>query len=447
MRVPAVSDAQTSLAARDAISTAVGGDEEVPSLGQYRDRLLQVLDLVLQLATKAELDDILSDIAHGACSTVNCERASVFLVDEARQELFTRVVTSLEVSELRMPLNQGIAGWVVEHRECAWVPDVHADPRWSPTGDLQTGFQTCNLLAVPLLVGQPSRLVGVLQLINKRGELSDVELLLARVFASHASAALERRRLLLEARQMQALTSTLETARKIQVGFLPRSLPMLEGYELAVWWQPAEYVSGDYYDWLWLPGGQMALAVGDVCGHGVPASLIMASVRAMFRALVRTSTDAQRVLELLADVVSGDLQQGRFFSLLCLMVDFQQHCYNFANAGHQPALHYHFSNDSFRRLQATALPIGFPQLPLPGCGEPVPLQPGDLLILGTDGVLELKNSAGEMFGVERLQEFVRERRALDASDLLQQLSAAIQGFHDGPHPPDDCTLVVLQRKS
>src|SRR5690606_32135360 len=127
---------------------------------------------------------------------------------------------------------------------------------------------------------------GVLQLLNRRsGAFDEFDEKLIQAFASHAATAIERGRLMEKARKSQAMQLALEMSRSIQTGFLPRQLPAIPGYDLAAWWQPAEEVSGDYYDVIPLPDGRIGLIVADVSGHGIGPSLIMASVRAMLRVL------------------------------------------------------------------------------------------------------------------------------------------------------------------
>lgn len=235
--------------------------------------LHKLLRVALDLAAIHDLDRILVLVTNGVCDAVECERASLFLYDDERVELFTRITTELEIAEIRHSADEGIAGWVARHGQLTNVPQPAADPRWNASFDRQTGFTTRNILAVPIMSDVDGRLLGVLQLLNKAGDgFDEFDEQLIQVFAGHAATALERRRLLDEARQSQQFAAAFETARGIQVGLLPQQLPTVPGYRLAALWQPAEFVSGDYYDWLQLPDGRLAIVVGDVSGHGIGAA-------------------------------------------------------------------------------------------------------------------------------------------------------------------------------
>ena len=409
--------------------------------------LSRLLEVALQLATEHDLTRILQIVTNGVCDAVDCERASLFLIDESKQQLYTRVVTELEISEIRHGIEHGVTGWVARHHQIAHVAEPHDDERWDSSVDRRTGFVTRNILAAPVLSNVDERLVGVLQLLNKADAgFSDFDEQLIRAFAAHAATALERRRLQEEAKHAHQLEAAMEMGRRIQRGFLPETLPSIPGYEVAVWWQPAEFVSGDYYDWLTLANGRIGFALGDVSGHGLGPSLIMASVRAMLHVLTKTASESNRIVELLAESIAPDLKQGQFISFLLVSLDPQTHEVRFANAGHAPALHLEAETASFRRLDATRLPLGFPRL-LSGETDPhLSLAPGDMLVLGTDGCIEVTDAGGTMFGTDRLQQVVLAYRDRSAAEIVSVVRDTVQQFHGRPLPPDDSTLLIVKRQ-
>jgi len=410
--------------------------------------LTRLLEVALELGGAHDLDHILRIATTGVCDAVGCERASLFVYDDRRQELYTRVVTELEIAEIRHQRDKGIVGWVATHRELQNVPDPHADPRWDSTVDLRTGFRTQNILAAPVMqVGEPAttRVLGVLQLLNKPGGFDAFDEQVIRGFAAHVALALDRRRMQDELRAADEIRQAMEMGRQIQSTFLPKTLPEIRGYEVASWWQPAEFVSGDYYDWLPLPDGRWGFLVGDVSGHGLAAALIMASVRAMVHVLAQTKSVPERITDLLRASITADLNDSRFITFLFLALNLDTHTLTYANAGHAPAYRFHAHSQSFERLPPTATPFGFPQVVLPPATPHAPLRPGDMLVLGTDGLIEVRNSAGQMFGTERLLRLIREYAPLPLAELVRRVSIAVCEFHGRPLPPDDTTLVVIRR--
>lgn len=417
------------------------------ALGDPRTAALShLLDLALRLATENDLDRILQIVTNSVCDAVDCERASLFVIDEARRELYTRVATELEINEIRHSLDQGITGWVARHQQVVHVPQPYSDERWDSSVDRRTGFVTRNILCAPVISNIDERLVGVLQLLNKaEAGFGPFDEQLLRAFAAHAATALERRRLQEEARHAHELEHAMEMGRRIQRGFLPDTLPNIAGYEVATWWQPAEFVSGDYYDWLPLADGRVGFVIGDVSGHGLGASLIMASLRAMLHVLTKTLADPDRIVDLLAESIAPDLKESQFISFLLVALDPASHQVHFANAGHAPALHLDTAAATFRRLDATRLPLGFPRL-LSGQTPPqLELRSGDLLVLGTDGCIEVRDSSDTMFGNERLQQLVLAHRNESANEIVAAVRDAVQQFHGRPLPPDDSTLLIIKR--
>ena len=419
--------------------------------GWIRHRLIgltKLMEITQRLAAQTELDTILEIITSGACQALECERASLFLYDEKRRELYTRVATELELREIRSSIDTGFNGWVGRNLLPLNVSDPAADERWNSAIDHRTGFETRNVLAAPLISPRHGRLLGTLELLNKKSgqafDQGDENLLLA--FAAHAAVSLERVELLESFRQSRELEVSIEAARKLQLGFLPQRLPKIEGYELAAWWQPALGVAGDYYDVVRLPDDRLAIAVADVSGHGLGPSLIMASARAMLHVLSRTISLPAKILTLLNETITPDLKNGRFVTFFLGALDCQRHTLSFANAGHGPAFHLQRRTGTIRQLEATAVPIGITTDAIGESRNPVAIEPGDLIVLATDGTIEQRNSDGEMFSRERFEQIVRDHQTLPAHTLVPLLKQRIAEFYRGGHPDDDVTMLILERK-
>ncbi|MGE3313468.1 MAG: PP2C family protein-serine/threonine phosphatase [Planctomycetaceae bacterium] len=408
---------------------------------------MKLVEVTCELAALHDLDRILETVTSRVCEALRCERASLYLYDEAKQTLRTHVATELEIAEIRTPVESGVTGWVARQREVANIRDPQSDERWNSSIDRKTGFQTKNILAAPLISVHDDRLIGVLQLLNKNDGCFDAfDEQLVQAFALHAATALERAQLLEDARQSHELQISINMGHRIQASFLPSRLPDVPGYELAAWWEPAQSVSGDYYDLVQLPDGRLGLVVADVSGHGVGPSLIMASVRAMMHVLSRTRSEPEQILSLLSETIAPDLGEGRFITFLMVALDPESHELTFANAGHGPALHFHRGSGTFSPLKSTGLPLGFATDFNVPAGNTVKLEPGDLLLLATDGTIEVPNAEGELFGRERLEKLIAENPHLPAPALLKVIRKAISEYHPATHPPDDVTVMILERK-
>jgi phosphoserine phosphatase len=420
-----------------------------PSDSRLQRRLLALETLNLaarNLAAEMEPDRVLLTTAQEACRALNCERASVFQLDEGRAELFTRVVTELEIEEIRHSVDSGITGWVARHGEIANVPDPHSDNRWSDAVDRATGFQTRNILAVPLLVPPTNRFLGVIEFINKRdGSFDSEDEDMAMALGQHAAVAVDRGFLIQRLRVAESTRASLDIARGVQQGFMPSVLPELAGYETATWWFPNEAVGGDYCDVIRMPDGRLGLIVADVSGHGLGPALIMASVRAGLKALLLNNTEPDRLLHQLAISLADDLQDGRFITMVLAALDPQTHRLDFANAGHAPAIHYSPDRNAFHDLEATGLPMGVLDEPDFPSGPPIQLAVGDLILLCTDGIVEAMDASGRQFGVRRLHDLICRHARDSVRTLVQAIGAEVTAYYEDDAPPDDLTILALRR--
>jgi serine phosphatase RsbU (regulator of sigma subunit) len=416
-------------------------------LYEHLEGLNRLLETTLELSHSQDLELILKIVTEGACLAHNCERASLYLYEETTGDLYTQTATELEIAEIRRELGESIVGWVAEQRTLANVPAPRDDPRWDSSIDLKTGYHTRNILAAPILSVHNGKLLGVLQLLNRRvGDFDEYDEELISAFASHAGTALERNLLLDEVREKHRLDLELNIGREIQTHFLPKSLPSIPGYQLAVWWEPAEAVSGDYYDFLRLPDNRLGLIVADVSGHGVGPSMIMATFRAMLKVLIKAQSRPSQLLNQLAATIYPDLIEGRFITAILVAICPATHKVHFANSAHAPAYYLNRQSGKIHSLETTGMPIGaVPDLKITS-GAPLKMEPGDLLLLATDGIIELRNEQGEMFGTDRLKELLLQNIKLPADQIKRNLRQKVLDFHRFEHPPDDITLVILERK-
>lgn len=421
----------------------------VPSIAVLVQRLSgleRLLEVTRHVAADIDATKILQTIADEACVALDSERASLYQYDPAREELYTRVVTKLEIAEIRNGLDRGISGWVARNRSIANVAAPAADSRWNSTIDQATGFRTRNVLATPLTSPHDGMLLGVVEVINKRrGAFTRFDEELLEAFSRHAAVALDRMRLLDELRKRQEIEISLDVARRIQQSFMPHDLPQVPSYEMASWWMPNQAVGGDYCDVLRMPDGRTALVIADVSGHGLGPSLLMASVRAALRALVLSQASPDVLLSQLGRALAGDLRDGNFITIVLASIDPAGHTVEYANAGHAPAIHYSARRDAFAALEATGMPLGVMDEPEFPPAEPLQLELGDLLVLCTDGIVEAMDREDRQFGRRRLDEIIRTHRAAPVREIVREIGHAVEAHFAGHSPTDDLTVLAARR--
>jgi PAS domain S-box-containing protein len=243
-----------------------------------------------------------------------------------------------------------------------------------------------------------------------------------------------------EAQERERIEQELRVARMIQHTLLPKSLPELEGHKIAAYYQPAREVGGDFYDFLRLPDGRLGLFVGDVSGKGVPAAIVMAITRTLLRSAYHLGSPGE-ILEQVNDSLLPDIPPNMFVTCLAALLDSSTGRLQYANAGHDPPYVRHAAGVS--ELRATGMPLGL----MPNMSyeqKEITLQPGESILLYSDGLVEAHSPRREMFGFPRMQEYVREHSG--GATLIDSLLAELEQFTGKDwEQEDDITLLTLQR--
>jgi serine phosphatase RsbU (regulator of sigma subunit) len=245
-----------------------------------------------------------------------------------------------------------------------------------------------------------------------------------------------------EAQERQRIAQELHVARLIQQTLLPKSLPELEGHQIAAYYQPAREVGGDFYDFLQLPDGQLGLIVGDVSGKGVPAAIVMAITRTMLQAAYRMGSPAPgEILEQVNNILYKDIPSNMFVTCLAALLDSRTGRLQYANAGHDPPFVRHASGVG--KLRATGMPLGL----MPDMiyeQKEITLEHGETILLYSDGLAEAHSPREEMFGFPRIEKFVGAHS--EGATLIDSLLAELKRFTGEEwKQEDDITLLTLQR--
>lgn len=246
-------------------------------------------------------------------------------------------------------------------------------------------------------------------------------------------------------REQQRMRQELDYARTIQLSMLPRSAPQLEWLDLAGVSVPAHEVGGDYYDYLALDGDRLAVAVGDVAGHGVASGLLLSGLRACLYLLRDQVNSPSAMLEQLHRVVRQVSDHRMLVSLLYGVLDRRRRELVFSVAGHPPPLHWSAATGRVEEVSASGLPLGTRLTPGFPLGQ-VAWAQGDVLLLGTDGIAETRNEAGEEYGYDRLAGSLARAAAtaVDARMVRESLLLDLWGFKGATPQADDVTVVIIR---
>jgi len=300
------------------------------------------------------------------------------------------------------------------------------------------GAELKNLLSVPVSSGGTNW--GRITLVERESGIftaADRKILEAAAF--QLAATCERYTRLWREIERQRIREQLEIAKRIQTSLLPKSLPRTRHFEIATQMVPAIQVGGDYYDVI-SRGQRMFVTVADVSGKGIPAALLMTSLRSTLRALLKNTFGLSRLAEELNRVLCEDLEEDRFvtMALMCLHENGEAHL---INAGHNPIVRVR--EGQVELLEARTLPMGIMQ-DVSYEETKFQLHPMDTLVIYTDGVTEARNPAGEEFGLERLTNAVKKCWNVSAEEMMRRIEDELKLFCGDTPQHDDSTLVVVK---
>lgn len=236
------------------------------------------------------------------------------------------------------------------------------------------------------------------------------------------------------------LQQELTESQGIQEALLPKQLPHIEGFDIAVSWKPARVVGGDYFDVLKFSERRTAICIADVAGKGLPAALLMSNVQAAVKSITSATLAPRNLCAQVNGIICDNTAAHLFISCFYALLDTQNSKLSYANAGHCPPML--IRDGSCVRLKEGGPVFGiFPDHPY--LQDEIELRPGDCLVLFTDGVTEARDASGDEFGEDRLRELVTRSEAFSAGELRDLIMATVSEFSDGS-AEDDATLMVLR---
>jgi sigma-B regulation protein RsbU (phosphoserine phosphatase) len=372
--------------------------------------------------------------------TVDFDAGGVFLVDPSKGKVGSIHTVGYDAAldaDLQLKIGQGLIGHVANSAEPVIVPDVRSDDRY-----VDARHETCSEIVVPMLID--GKVIGVVNLESNQLNAFDnhaLELLLA--FSSQAALSIERARMHEEILAGHRLHQQIDIARDIQRSFLPKSDPVLEGYDICGRNVPSEQVGGDYFDFIRIVDDQTGIAIADVSGKGIPAALIMASVRASLIAEIRNNYSIRTICQKVNNLLCESLQPGNFVTALYSVLDSRNHILTFCNCGHDRPILMH--GDGEIEYLIDGGPV-FGVAPDAVYRErPIFLHRGDLVMLFTDGVTETFDQSDGEFGYKRLEQILKNNRNRSAESILEEVFKAVHDFAGPDHVFDDLTMIVLKR--
>jgi sigma-B regulation protein RsbU (phosphoserine phosphatase) len=403
--------------------------------------LMLLNEIARELTSILNLDELLKRIAELLSRLIDYQMFSIMLLDAAGEKLQHRFSLRFQENihlKHDIPLGRGVVGYAVQHKQAVLVPDVTKDSRYIPLNP-----ETRSELAVPLIY--KDKVIGVLDLEHtRRGFFTDDHKRTVTTLAAQVAIAIENARLYEEiARQEKRLERDLALARELQFRLLPQSLPKLQNLDVAAKFAPARAIGGDLYDFVNYSLSRLAIVVGDVSGKGAPAAIYAALVSGILRSHAPIEPGPAEMLSAVNFSLGERRIEGQFVSLIYAVWDDVNRTLQVASSGLPRPLYCH--DGKIEVIEATGLPLGlFDEADYDEFNFKA--KPGDMFVFFSDGILDARNKAGDMFSRHKVEDIVAQCADVSADCVVQSLFKAVAEHAEGVETFDDQTVVAIRVK-
>ena len=414
---------------------------------QRQNRVLAILsEAARQLVVHRPLDELFDLVLGLLLEAVAAERGAILILEGTPPLPVIRASRSRRGDNLTH-ISRSIARRVIEERVSLLLPNLLEDARFKGEDSiLASGIRTA--MCAPLWFAATTdethdSVIGLVYVdsLQHSHAFSEDDLRVLTALANVAAAKIENVRLLEESLEKRRMEEDMRMAAEIQNGLLPREAPTVPGWDLAGCNRPCRTVGGDYYDFV-LEDGRLLIALGDVSGKGTGAALLMTVLRAAVRAHWALPALADAVARI-NRTVCQNVPSSKYVTFFLAALEPETGRLAFVNAGHNPPLLVR-ADGSLQKLEDGGLVLGLFENIVYADGA-VRMEPGDTLLIYSDGVTETWDPQGEEFGEEKLAELVTRCRSLGAAALQEAVLREIERFEEGARATDDRTLVVLKR--
>jgi len=392
-----------------------------------------------------DIQSLLEFIMDECLQVIQAEAGSILLMCDDSKALEFKVALGPKgknVKPFKLPLGQGIAGWVAKNGKPLLIPDAYADERFDPSFDAKSGFKTKSILCVPLV--HQNQVLGVVQALNrldgKEFNTHDQQVFI--IFATQAALAIENSRLLFREIEKEAMDRDLQVASEIQHLIIPKSLPQNYGLEICGIHIPSHHIGGDFYSVLPINEDEIIICIADVAGKGVSGALLVSTLHATLLANLKYSGNLTEIINNLNQLIIELSTADKFITIFLAKYNKQTSMLEYINAGHNPP--FLIRNDQkIIKLQTKGLSIGIIEFSYSSSFEK--LEKDDLLVLYTDGVTETLNDKDEVFGEKRLLDIVMKYHDRECSFIQDMILKLIEIYRHPGNPSDDLTLVLAKK--
>jgi serine phosphatase RsbU (regulator of sigma subunit) len=412
-----------------------------------RNELLGLISKVgVALLSSSGLDETLKQVANLVFEAVPADRVVIMLKDESEDDGM-KIAVARERGKDTQPDEVRISRIVMEevmvNGKSVLTADAQHDPKFASQTMALLGVRS--VMAVPLSVNE-SEVFGIIYADSPTYETQFTEehLNILTTLASVASIRVENATLTEERIERERMERELELAAEIQQRFQPSAPPVMEDYELQGISFACYEIGGDYYDFIPRHNGKMLIALGDVSGKGTAAALLMSSLHAAIHAQTAARSSLSVMVKSVNEYLSFNTPSNRFITFFVAELDPVSSEITYINAGHNPPLVAR-NNGLIEELESGGFPLGIMPMAEFEVGKII-IEPGESVIVFSDGVNEAENINGEEYGMDRFKDVVKNNITKSAAGMRDKIESSVSSFTKTAPANDDITLVIVKRK-
>jgi sigma-B regulation protein RsbU (phosphoserine phosphatase) len=409
------------------------------------EKLRLLLDITKTISRSLDLEEVLNLVMDTLPALLPYDAAGIYLIDKGKSgrdpyvfksKVIRGYRISFELIEPRLKLGEGFIGRVAESGKPLISPDVSKDERY-----FAARKQTKSEMVAPIISND--KVIGVFDLeSDELNAYTEDHLAVLHLLTSQVAIIIEKVQLHEQLVEQKRIQAQLEIARQVQLELLPDTDPVVENFDVSAYIFPTEEVSGDYYDWVRIFEDQIALVVADAVGKGMPAALLMSFLRASLRSGIQVGYAPHIALAKVSDLLWDSVEEHQFITAIYGLLDTTNRTFVFSNAGHNPPLLIK-PDGEYRFVEYGDTPLGmfyethYHQ-------HFIRFEPGQVMVIYTDGITEATNEKGEEYGLDRFAKCVLSGINLPAKRLIDHVRKDVADFTERNYLDDDGTLFVVK---
>jgi len=417
-----------------------------------------LLQVAQSVANAENLDDLLGSIARMTPILVGVETCVIFLYhdqsfvisqaygmsDDHHGMVSGRIFTHGEYPLLDRVVesNEMVVGSINSSEPDSWLTPALSDSKEDLFYAMELGEQL--LIGFPLSIKSDFFGVMMIEESSEARRFRQKRVDIVKGIAQQLAMSIQNEQFQLETAARERLEYEFNLARQIQQTFLPSEMPEFENWGLAAFWKPARQVGGDYYDLFELPNGELGLVIADVSDKGIPAALFMAVTRTLLRAAILDESSPAEVLKRINALLIPENEQGMFVTTVFAVLSLKKSNMKYANAGHNPPFLIRSEDGKIEKLTRTGMALGI-QDNIEIEEREVHFDIDDCILFYTDGLTEAASLEGDLFGDDRLEQLLNDKRCISPVDIIKSIEEDVFEFMETNILADDLTMFLIKR--